>query len=40
LYIYGTTDMLSNVRSMSFLVGVGIIWTFFIKSGNVLKNQL
>ena len=40
LYIYGTTDMLSNFRSMSFLAGVGIIWTFFIKSGNVLRDQL
>ncbi|KZM23748.1 uncharacterized protein EKO05_0005682 [Ascochyta rabiei] len=40
LYIAGTTDMLSNLRSVSFLTGVGIIFTFFIKSGNVLKNQL
>ncbi|KAF1363320.1 hypothetical protein EJ07DRAFT_163193 [Lizonia empirigonia] len=40
LYIAGTTDMMSNLRSVSFLTGVGIIWTFFIKSGNVLRNQL
>ncbi|KAJ4324318.1 hypothetical protein N0V94_001376 [Neodidymelliopsis sp. IMI 364377] len=39
LYVGGTTDMLSNLRSVSFLTGVGIIWTFFIKSGNVLRNQ-
>ncbi|KAJ4336776.1 hypothetical protein N0V87_005169 [Didymella glomerata] len=40
LYVGGTTDMLSNLRSVSFLTGVGIIFTFFIKSGNVLRNQL
>ncbi|KAJ4404751.1 hypothetical protein N0V91_005701 [Didymella pomorum] len=40
LYIGGTTDMLSNLRSVSFLTGVGIIFTFFIKSGNALRNQL
>ncbi|KAF9700071.1 hypothetical protein EKO04_001286 [Ascochyta lentis] len=40
LYIAGTTDMLSNLRSVSYLTGIGIIWTFFIKSGNVLRNQL
>ncbi|KAF3048517.1 hypothetical protein E8E11_005482 [Didymella keratinophila] len=40
LYIGGTTDTLSNLRSVSFLTGVGIIFTFFIKSGNALRNQL
>ncbi|KAF2028658.1 hypothetical protein EK21DRAFT_113672 [Setomelanomma holmii] len=40
LYIAGTSDMLSNARSVTFLTGVGIIWTFFIQSGNVLRNQL
>ncbi|KAI0121153.1 hypothetical protein BJ170DRAFT_600160 [Xylariales sp. AK1849] len=40
LYIRGTTDALSNARSVSFLTGIGIIWTLFIKSGNVLKNRL
>ncbi|KAF1930021.1 uncharacterized protein M421DRAFT_419051 [Didymella exigua CBS 183.55] len=40
LYVAGTTDMLSNLRSVSFLTGVSIIFTFFIKSGNVLRNQL
>ncbi|KAF2628649.1 hypothetical protein BU25DRAFT_466398, partial [Macroventuria anomochaeta] len=40
LYIAGTTDTLSTLRSVSFLTGVGFIWTFFIKSGNVLRNQL
>jgi hypothetical protein len=31
---------IANGRSVVFLTGVGIIWTLFIKSGNVLKNQL
>ncbi|KAF2771855.1 hypothetical protein EJ03DRAFT_288732 [Teratosphaeria nubilosa] len=39
-YINNTTDAVANARSVSFLAGIGIIWTFFIKSGNVLKNQL
>lgn len=30
----------ANGRSVVFLTGVGIIWTLFIKSGNVLRNQL
>lgn len=40
LYIGGTTDMMSNLRSVSFLTGVGIIFAFFIKSGNAMRNQL
>ncbi|KAL6711898.1 hypothetical protein ACN47E_002941 [Coniothyrium glycines] len=40
LYIAGTTDLLSTLRSVSFLTGVGIIFTFFIQSGNVLRNKL
>ena len=31
---------IANGRSVVFLTGVGIIWTLFIKSGNVLRNQL
>jgi uncharacterized MAPEG superfamily protein len=31
---------IANGRSVVFLTGVGIIWTFFIKSGNALRNQL
>ncbi|CAF9910099.1 MAG: hypothetical protein GOMPHAMPRED_006954 [Gomphillus americanus] len=30
----------ANLRSGTFLTGIGIIWTLFIKSGNVLRNQL
>jgi hypothetical protein len=30
----------ANGRSVVFLTGVGIIWTFFIKSGNALRNSL
>lgn len=35
-------DMFSvaNARSVAFLAGIGCIWTFFIKSGNALKNSL
>ncbi|KAJ4381877.1 hypothetical protein N0V86_003245 [Didymella sp. IMI 355093] len=40
LYIGGTTEMLARLRSVSFVTGIGIIFTFFIKSGNVLRNQL
>ncbi|EMF10590.1 uncharacterized protein SEPMUDRAFT_49896 [Sphaerulina musiva SO2202] len=40
LYINNTTDALANARSVSFLTGVGLIWTLFIKSGNVLRGQL
>ncbi|KAF2150194.1 hypothetical protein K461DRAFT_300643 [Myriangium duriaei CBS 260.36] len=40
LYIRGTTDALASARSVAFVSGVGIIMTFFIKSGNLLKNQL
>ncbi|PSK33922.1 hypothetical protein B9Z65_8248 [Elsinoe australis] len=39
-YIQGSNDSVANVRTVSFLTGVGIIWTFFIKSGNVLVNKL
>jgi hypothetical protein len=31
---------IANGRSVVFLTGIGIIWTFFIKSGNALRNQL
>lgn len=40
LYIAGTTDTLANIRSLAFLAGVGVIWTFFIKSAGVLRDQL
>ena len=40
LYITGTTDAAANGRSVVFLTGVCIIWTFFIKSGNALRNSL
>ncbi|KAF2758380.1 hypothetical protein EJ05DRAFT_499904 [Pseudovirgaria hyperparasitica] len=39
-YINGTTDTIATLRTGSFLTGIGIIWTLFIKSGNILKNQL
>ena len=37
LYIGVTSEMLSNLRSVAFLVGVGINWTLFIKAGIALK---
>lgn len=35
-----TIILIANARSVSFLTGVGLIWTLFIKSGNVLRGQL
>ena len=39
-YINGTTDAIATLRSVSYLVGVGCIWTSFIKAGNLLVNKL
>ncbi|KAI5474967.1 hypothetical protein MNV49_002151 [Pseudohyphozyma bogoriensis] len=39
LYITTTTDGLSNLRTVSFLAGIGLIWTPFILLGNKF-NQL
>ncbi|KAK4610362.1 hypothetical protein CLAFUW4_13776 [Fulvia fulva] len=39
-YINGTTEALATGRSVSFLAGIGIVFTLFIKSGNVLYGQL
>ncbi|KAF4548639.1 Hypothetical protein D9617_26g078510 [Elsinoe fawcettii] len=40
LYINGTTDAKANARTVSYLTGVGIVFAFFIKSGNKLANPL
>jgi uncharacterized MAPEG superfamily protein len=40
LYVWGTTDAMANARSVAYLAGVGLIFTFFIKSGNALKDRL
>ncbi|CZT14781.1 uncharacterized protein RCC_00735 [Ramularia collo-cygni] len=40
LYITGTTEGVANARSVAFLSGIGIIFSFFIKSGNALRNSL
>ncbi|SNX81725.1 uncharacterized protein MEPE_00430 [Melanopsichium pennsylvanicum] len=33
LYIFVTDEATANLRSTSFITGVGIIWTLFIKAG-------
>lgn len=38
--VLADNDPAAAARSASFLTGIGIIWTFFIKSGNVLKDRL
>ncbi|KAF2218258.1 hypothetical protein BDZ85DRAFT_270720 [Elsinoe ampelina] len=40
LYISGTSEVKATARSGVYLTGIGIIFTFFIKSGNKLVNQL
>ncbi|KAI5361849.1 Putative membrane-associated, eicosanoid/glutathione metabolism (MAPEG) protein [Septoria linicola] len=40
LYINGTNDAMANARSVSFLAGIGLIFSLFIKSGNVIRGQL
>ncbi|KAI9052922.1 hypothetical protein LZ554_003194 [Drepanopeziza brunnea f. sp. 'monogermtubi'] len=39
IYITNTTQAASSLRSVAFVSGVGMIWTLFIKSGNVLRER-
>lgn len=40
IYVNNQSDSLAAARSATFLGGVGIIFTLFIKSGNALRNLL
>ncbi|KAM3417022.1 hypothetical protein BST61_g8605 [Cercospora zeina] len=40
IYINNTTNAMANARSVAFLSGIGIIFTLFIKAGNVLREHL
>ncbi|KAF2430677.1 hypothetical protein EJ08DRAFT_633411 [Tothia fuscella] len=40
LYVNNTTEGTANARSVSYLSGIGILFTLFIKSGNALRNSL
>lgn len=39
IYINNSTETAANARTGVFLAGVGIIFTLFIKSGNVLRGK-
>ncbi|KAK6579664.1 hypothetical protein PZA11_007900 [Diplocarpon coronariae] len=38
LYITNTSDTAANTRSIVFVSGVGLVWTLFIRSGNILRK--
>lgn len=40
IYINNQTESSAGARSVTFLSGVGMILTLFIKSGNALRNHL
>ncbi|QDS76246.1 hypothetical protein FKW77_001055 [Venturia effusa] len=40
LYINNTSDVMANARTVSFLSGIGIIFTLFVKSGNAIRNSV
>ncbi|CZT11192.1 uncharacterized protein RAG0_15416 [Rhynchosporium agropyri] len=39
IYITNTTNAAANMRSAAFLSGIGMIFTLFIKSGNILRER-
>jgi uncharacterized MAPEG superfamily protein len=39
IYINNTSIAMANSRTGTFLVGIGLIFTLFIKSGNALKER-
>ena len=39
IYINNTTEMMANMRSLTYLAGIGQIFALFIMSGNVLKDR-
>lgn len=40
IYVNNESDSLAAARSVTYLGGIGMIFTLFIKSGNVLRNHL
>ncbi|KAF1355452.1 hypothetical protein BDV97DRAFT_387509 [Delphinella strobiligena] len=40
IYVNNETEALANARSVSFLSGIGIIFTLFIKAGNAVRGHL
>lgn len=40
LYVNNESDSLAAARTATFLSGVGVIFTLFIKSGNAMRNLL
>lgn len=39
IYVNNETDALANARTASFLTGIGLIFTLFIKAGNAVRGQ-
>jgi len=39
-YITGDTPGLAKIRSLSYLTGIGMIFTVFVKAGNVMRESL
>lgn len=39
IYINNTSEAMANTRSVVFVSGVGMIFTLFIKSGNILRER-
>ncbi|KAK2624379.1 hypothetical protein QTJ16_006329 [Diplocarpon rosae] len=39
IYVTNTSDAAANLRGVVFVSGVGLVWTLFIKSGNVLREK-
>lgn len=39
IYINGTTQTAASARSLTYLAGMGMVFTLFIKAGNALKNS-
>lgn len=40
IYVNNESESLANARTATFLSGIGMIFTLFIKSGNALRNHL
>lgn len=39
IYINNTSEAMANARSVVFVSGIGMIFTLFIKSGNLLRER-
>lgn len=38
IYVTNTSETMANVRSLTYLSGIGMIMTLFVKSGNLLSE--